>query len=57
MPATLAPDAGIAVLRSVMPQYPVESMRAGEEGAAVLQVLVDESRSGERRASRALERL
>jgi periplasmic protein TonB len=43
MPATLAPDAGIAVLQSVMPQYPVESMRAGEEGAAVLQVLVDES--------------
>jgi periplasmic protein TonB len=43
LPATLAPDAGIAVLQSVMPQYPVESMRAGEEGAAVLQVLVDES--------------
>ena len=43
MPAMLAPDAGIAVLQSVMPQYPVESMRAGEEGAAVLQVLVDES--------------
>ena len=42
VPATLAPDAGIAVLQSVMPQYPVESMRAGEEGAAVLQVLVDE---------------
>lgn len=43
MPAMLAPDAGIAVLQSVMPQYPVESMRAAEEGAAVLQVLVDES--------------
>lgn len=43
MPATLAPDAGIAVLQTVMPQYPVESMRAGEEGAAVLQVLVDEA--------------
>jgi protein TonB len=43
VPATLAPDAGIAVLQSVMPQYPVESMRAGEEGAAVLQVLVDET--------------
>jgi protein TonB len=42
-PVMLAPDAGIAVLRTVMPQYPVESMRAGEEGAAVLQVLVDES--------------
>jgi periplasmic protein TonB len=35
-------DAGIAVLQRVMPQYPVESMRAGEEGGAVLQVLVDE---------------
>jgi protein TonB len=43
LPVMLAPDAGIAVLRTVMPQYPVESMRAGEEGAAVLQVLVDES--------------
>ena len=42
VPATLAPDAGIAVLQSVMTQYPVESMRAGEEGTAVLQVLVDE---------------
>jgi TonB family protein len=42
LPATLAPDAGIAVLQSVMPQYPLESVRAGEEGAAVLQVLVDE---------------
>jgi protein TonB len=43
LPVKLAPDAGIAVLQSVMPQYPVESMRAGEEGAAVLQVLVDEA--------------
>jgi protein TonB len=43
LPVTLAPDAGIAVLQSVMPQYPLESVRAGEEGAAVLQVLVDES--------------
>jgi protein TonB len=42
-PSTLAPDAGIAVLQSVVPQYPVDSMRAGEEGAAVLQILVDES--------------
>jgi TonB family protein len=36
------PDAGIAVLQRVMPKYPLESMRAGEEGGAVLQVLVDE---------------
>ena len=43
LPGTLDPDAGIAVLQSVMPQYPLESVRAGEEGAAVLQVLVDES--------------
>ena len=43
VPSTLASDAGIAVLQRVLPQYPIESVRAGEEGSAVLQVLVDES--------------
>ena len=53
LPDTSAPDAGIAVLQRVMPQYPAESMRAGEEGSAVLQVLVDESgRASEVRVAR-----
>jgi protein TonB len=43
LPGILSPDAGIAVLQRVMPQYPIESMRAGEEGGTILQVLVDES--------------
>ncbi len=42
VPVSLAPDVGIAVLQRVMPQYPIESVRAGEEGGTVLQVLVDE---------------
>jgi TonB family protein len=53
VPGTLAPDAGIAVLQRVLPQYPIESVRAGEEGSAVLQVLVDESgRASEVRVAR-----
>ncbi|MEJ1960471.1 MAG: TonB family protein [Gammaproteobacteria bacterium] len=53
VPGTLAPDAGIAVLQRVLPQYPSESMRAGEEGSTVLQVLVDESgRASEVRVAR-----
>jgi len=43
VPETLASDAGIAVLRRVLPQYPIESVRAGEEGSAILQVLVDQT--------------
>ena len=42
VPVSLTADAGIAVLQRVMPQYPVESVRAGEEGGTILQVLVDE---------------
>jgi TonB family protein len=42
VPVSLSPDAGIAVLQRVMPQYPIESVRAGEEGGTVLQVLVNE---------------
>ncbi len=53
VPGTLASDAGIAVLQRVLPQYPIESVRAGEEGSAVLQVLVDESgRASEVRVAR-----
>jgi protein TonB len=53
VPGTLAPDAGIAVLQRVLPQYPIESVRAGEEGSTVLQVLVDESgRASEVRVAR-----
>jgi protein TonB len=48
-----ASEAGIAVLQRVMPHYPIESVRAGEEGSAVLQVLVDESgRASEVRVAR-----
>jgi periplasmic protein TonB len=36
---------GIAILRRVLPEYPRASMRAGEEGGTVVQVLVDESGS------------
>jgi periplasmic protein TonB len=35
-------ETGISILRRVLPAYPEESMRAGEQGGAVLQVLVDE---------------
>ena len=50
---SLAPEAGIAVLQRVLPNYPIESVRAGEEGSAVLQVLVDESgRASEVRIAR-----
>ena len=53
VPGSLASDAGIAVLQRVLPQYPVESVRAGEEGSAVLQVLVDEGgRASEVRVAR-----
>ena len=43
VPETVASEAGIAVLRRVLPEYPIESVRAGEEGSAVLQVLVDQA--------------
>lgn len=36
-------DTGIAVLRRVLPVYPPESKLAGEQGSAILQVLVDEA--------------
>ncbi len=53
VPGTLAPEAGIAVLQRVLPQYPIESVRANEEGSTVLQVLVDESgRASEVRIAR-----
>lgn len=53
MPSSLASEAGIAVLQRVLPHYPIESVRAGEEGSAVLQVLVDESgRASEVRVAR-----
>jgi TonB family protein len=42
VPVSLTADSGIAVLQRVMPRYPPESVRAGEEGGTILQVLVDE---------------
>jgi TonB family protein len=43
MPNVSRGATGIGILRRVLPEYPNASMRAGEEGGTVVQVLVDES--------------
>jgi periplasmic protein TonB len=42
MPNVARGATGIAILQRVLPEYPRASMREGEEGGTILQVLVDE---------------